>query len=141
MFWLAVEEFTGERYTRYPDYGGYRTFVDVSISADLSSLTQSEHALGRMIQWTAVLVDPNLSGLREELLGRGELSRSSALALYLYLVSLDPSVAVEYLGGLMPALGPVVPRMAVIAKSRLADLSSPLDEGSPYLRHAALLSP
>ncbi len=141
VFWLAVEEFTGERYTRYPDYGGYRTFVDVSISADLSSFTTSEHALGRMVQWTAVLADPNLSGLRQELLNRGELSRSSAFALYLYLVSLDASVAVDYLGGLMPALGPVIPRMAAITKSRLADLSSPLDEGSPYLRHAALLSP
>ena len=141
VFWLAVEEFTGERFTRYPDYGGYRTFIDVAISADLSSLGTSEHALGRMIQWTAVLADPNLSGLREELLNRGELSRSSAFALYLYLVSLDSSVAVDYLGGLMRALGPVVPRMAAIAKSRLSDLPSPLEEGSPYLRHAALLSP
>ena len=140
-FWLAVEDFTGERYMRYPDYAGYRAYVDVSLSADLSSLSTSEHALGRMIQWLAVLADPNLSSLRDELEERGGLGAGSSLALYLYLARLDPALAGEYVGGLLPSLGRALPGIASIARGRLETLGSPLSEGSPYLRHAALLAP
>ncbi len=140
-FWLAVEDFTGERHTRYPDYAGYRAYVDVSISADLSSLATSEHALGRMIQWLAVLEDPNLSTLREELAADGGLGAGSSLALYLYLARLDPAVAGEYVRSLVPSLGRSVPQIAAIARGRLEALGSSGDEGSPYLRQAALLAP
>ena len=141
VFWLTVEEFTGERYTRYPAGGGYRAFVDATISADISSMLSSPHAMGRIIQWASVLADPNLSQLRVELLGQGELSRSSANALFRYLVALDPDVAVDYVDALRSSLGPVVPVISAVAKSRLVELSTPLDEGSPYLRVPVLLSP
>jgi hypothetical protein len=141
VFWLTIEEFTGEKFTRFPGYDGYFAFIDASISTDLASLTQSEHSLGRMVQWLAVLADPNLAGLREELASQGALSRESAFALYLYLVRIDPAVATEYVVGLLTVLEPAAADITAIAQSRLQNLPSPLDEGSPYLRHPALLSP
>ncbi len=141
VFWLTIEEFTGEKFTRYPDYDGYFAFIDASIATDLASFTQSEHSLGRMVQWLAVLADPNLAGLRGELATQGALSRESAFALYLYLVRIDPVVAIEYVVGLLTVLEPAAPDITAIARSRLENLASPFDEGSPYLRQPALLSP
>ena len=140
-YWLAVEEFTGERFTLYPDYSGYRAFVDVSLRADVSSLQRSEHALGRMIQWLAVLADPNLVELGNEVVETGGLGPESSLALYMYLVAMDPAAAGDYVSGLMPALGPALRTIAALSLGRLGELDSPRDEGSPYLRHAALLAP
>jgi hypothetical protein len=141
VFWLTVEDFTGERYMRYPAYDGYRAFIDASMATDLASFPDSEHALGRLIQWLAVLVDPNLVGLKGELTGNGALSRESAFTLFVYLVQLDPAVAIEYVGGLVSVLNAAAPNIVAISRSRLETLASPLDEGSPFLRQPGLLAP
>jgi hypothetical protein len=141
VFWLTVEEFTGQSYLRYPAYDGYRAFIDASIATDLAAFPNSEHALGRLIQWLAVLADPNLAGLRNELEANGALSRESAFALYIYLVQIDPDVAIDYVGSLVSVLETAAPNIIAIARSRLEVLGSPLDEGSPFLRQPGLLAP
>ena len=140
-FWLTVEDFTGQSYLRYPDYDGYFAFIDASMATDLASFSDSEHALGRLIQWLAVLADPNLAGLKGELTGNGTLSRESAFALYVYLVQIDPTVAIDYVGSLVSVLEAAAPNIIAIARSRLESLASPLDEGSPFLRQPGLLAP
>jgi hypothetical protein len=141
VFWLTVEDFTGERYLRYPSYDGYFAFIDASVATDLASFSDSEHALGRLIQWLAVLADPNLAGIKSELTANGALSRESAFALYVYLVQIDPAVAIDYVGSLVSVLEAAAPNIVAIARSRLQNLSSPLDEGSPFLRQPTLLAP
>jgi len=141
VFWLTVEDFTGERYLRYPAYDGYFAFIDASMATDLASFPDSEHALGRLIQWLAVLADPNLAGLKGELTGNGALSRESAFTLYVYLVQIDPAVAIDYVGSLVSVLNAAAPNIIAISRSRLEVLGSPLDEGSPFLRQPALLAP
>lgn len=141
VFWLTVEDFTGERYLRYPSYDGYFAFIDASVATDLASFSDSEHALGRLIQWMAVLADPNLAGIKSELTANGALSRESAFALYVYLVQIDPAVAIDYVGSLVSELEAAAPNIVAIARSRLQNLSSPLDEGSPFLRQPTLLAP
>ena len=140
-FWLVVEEFTGKRYLRYPDYAGFETFIDTRLASLVQEMPDSEHSLGRLLQWLAVLDDPNLARLKAELFTTGRLSASASLALFDYLVRMPPEAALEYVAARFESLRDNLAAIAGLAKSRLeAGLPSGA-EGSADLREPALLAP
>ncbi|MBM3948778.1 MAG: hypothetical protein FJ312_05985 [SAR202 cluster bacterium] len=140
-FWLVVEEFTGRRYLRYPDYPGFETFIDARLTSLVQEMPESEHALGRLLQWLAVLDDPNLARLKAELFTTGRLGASASLALFDYLVQMPPEAALEYVPSRFESLRDNLAAIAGLAKSRL-EAGLPVGaEGSADLREPALLAP
>ena len=57
---------------------------------------KSPHTRGRLITWRAVMHDPRLEHLREEVRGRGRLSADSLMEMYHRFVSLAPSEIAPY---------------------------------------------
>jgi hypothetical protein len=140
-FWLVVEEFTGKRYLRYPAYPGFETFIDARLTSLLQDMPNSEHALGRLLQWLAVLDDPDLARLKAELFATGRLSAKSSLALFDYLVRMPPEAAQEYVPARFESLSGDLAAIAGLAKSRLEAGLPAGAEGSADLREPALLAP
>ena len=71
-FWLKLEELTGATILSYPDYEGFHVFISRRLASWRVNLELDEHMLGYLVQWLAVLEDPNLSELRTELMTEGQ---------------------------------------------------------------------
>ncbi|MCH7745792.1 MAG: hypothetical protein IIC84_06950, partial [Chloroflexi bacterium] len=118
-FWLALEEFSGLSLLAYPDYAGFHTVIDHRLDSWVRDAQRNEHSLGYLLQWLAVLDDPELIGLRDELAANGELSAASALELYDYFVSLSPESIQAYVAGRVRVLSSRLSTIGAISKSRL----------------------
>ena len=140
-FWLKLEELTGANLLSYPDYEGFHVFVNRRLASWRVGINLDEHFLGYILQWLAVLEDPNLSELREELMAEGQLDADASLELFRYLVALPPASAEAYVTSLLDTLDANMRSIVSIATGRLdPDLHSD-EEGSPDLRETGLLAP
>ena len=92
-------------------------------------------------QWNSVLDDPQLSALGEELGTAGRLDASSALALYDYLVQLEPDTVQQYVSSRIQALDSHLPVIRELAKARLTPDLDPQLEGSADLPTVGLVTP
>ena len=138
-FWLKLEEFTGLKLLEYPDYDGFRTIIDLEFQRWTAGVSSDEHSLGHLLQYLAVLDDPELVDLRAELIGRGRLSASSSLRLYDYLVGLPSESVQAYVSERLSSLTTHFDTFVQLSKDRL--VSSPVIEGSPELRVPRLMTP
>ncbi len=141
VFWLALEEFTGLRYTEYPDYHGFFEIIDFRFETWLAELNEDEHSLGYLLQWLAVLDDPELADLKAELTSAGRLNKDSSLALFDYLVGLEPEAVHAYVEDRLAALEARLPEILELSKSRLVTGLDPAGEGRTALREPGLLMP
>ncbi len=55
VFWLTLEEFTGQNLTMYPDYDAFHRLVDRRFDFWRKDINNDEHSLGRLLQWLVVL--------------------------------------------------------------------------------------
>ena len=141
-FWLKLEELTGEDLLSYPNYEGFHVYVNRRLASWQAGLSLDEHFLGYLVQWLAVLEDPNLAELRNELTTQSELGADSSLKLFEYLVTLPPDAADEYVTNLLlNTLDSNLRTIVSIATARLDPGLHPDDEGSPDLRETGLLVP
>ncbi|MDA1188203.1 MAG: hypothetical protein O2854_00775 [Chloroflexi bacterium] len=140
-FWLLLQDFTGRNLLGYPAYDGYNAFIEGRVGELLQNIENSEHALGRLLQWQAILTDPNLSVLRQQLLSRGQLDARASLQLFDYLVSLPPEIATEYVNQRMESLAVNIQAIVSMAKSRLDSRIGAETEGSAAFRELKLLAP
>ena len=140
-FWLTLEEFSGLSLLAYPDYAGFRTVIDHRLDFWVRDAQRNEHSLGYLLQWLAVLDDPELIGLRDELAANGELSAASALELYDYFVSLSPESIQAYVAERVKVLASRLSTIGAISKSRLVSGLPIDDEGVSDLSFAGLLMP
>ena len=140
-FWLTLEQFTGLSLMAYPDMDDFRFLIDRRLDRLLQEAGDDEHSLGYLIQWLAVLDDPELAGLRSELVSGGALSAASSLELFAYLVGLDPEAVQQYVETRLVALNTFTTTIASIAHARLVQDLDPELEARPELREPALLSP
>lgn len=140
-FWLKLEAFTGLTLLEYPDYQGFRDLVDSRFDSWFADLSQNEHSLGYLLQWLAVLDDPNLADLKQELTARGQLGVESSLELYSYLVGLAPDSIQAYVTSRIQALPIYAEAIKATARGRLVFGLYPDREGSPDLREPGLFAP
>ena len=141
ILWLTLEEFTRLSLLAYPDYPAYHRMVDDRLDFWLRNADQDEHWLGHLLQWLAVLNDPALGELREELLSSGGLGASSALRLYNHLVGLSPEAVRAYVAELIGTAAMDIESAKAIAVGRLIPGLHPDSEGLPALRIPGLLAP
>ena len=140
-FWLKLEEFTGLDLLAYPDIGPYRAYVGEQVYAVLRDAASSEHRLAILVQWAALMKEPELETLRTELLTNGRLDADSSRELFEYLVSIpvdEVSAKVEqWVTGAAFEAGAIVG----IGIVRLAPEGDVDFEGPPGLRSTKLLMP
>ena len=157
-FWLQLEEFTGARFMKYPKYEIYIDFIDQllddwydigsevgngCLGADIGeNIFENEHDLGFLIQWLAVLDDPNVPGsISTFFTDSDQLDSSSSMQLFDYLVHLNPVSMDAYVANLLQSLETNIGKIGDISIGRLSSEIHEDVEGSPYLRVQALLAP
>ena len=140
-FWLKLEELTGAAILSYPDYEGFHVLIGRRLATWRANLGLDEHFLGYLIQWLAILEDPNLAGLRVELMAQGRLGVAASMTLFDYLVKLPAGTAEEYVASLLDTLDANIGIISGLAADRLDPGLHPDEEGSPDLRETGLLSP
>ena len=140
-FWLAIEEFAGLKVLTYPDYDDYGWLIDNRLDFWLRNADSDEHWLGALLQWLAVLDDPDLADLTDELAVNGRLSAASALELYQHFVDMPPEDAQAYVETRIGALDRAIGTILSTAKGRLVAGLHPDGEGPPELRLPGLLMP
>ena len=99
-----IGEYTGVEIARLPTGYRWRGYIDQwreSFKESIDDLTM-RHARGRLIMWMAVLNDPELSDLREELERNGFLSADSVYRMFLRFTSLTPSEVEPYIESITP---------------------------------------
>lgn len=84
--WRAIEEFTGEKLSLFPDVIPARERFD--FINDLRRTRSTEHDIGYRLLWTEALSGAGNLGLDEMLRAEGKLDSASAMALYNKLVSI-----------------------------------------------------
>jgi hypothetical protein len=140
-FWLGLESFTGLTMLAYPDYQGFRDLVADTFDSWYADPNQEEHFLGYLVQWLAVLDDPNLADLKQELVAQNRLEFSTSLRLYDYLVGLSPESIEGYVNSRIRALDTYAGTIKAMSRGRLVFDLHPDIEGSPDLRESGLLVP
>ena len=140
-FWLRIEEFLGIPLLSYPDFDGFRASVTDGLDSWLTTVDEDEHSLGHLLQWAAVLGDPELADLKDQAVSGGGLDSAGSLRLYEYLVSMLPSVVPEYVAARIDGIVDLVHDVQALAWARLKSDLSPDDEGASALRVAGLLMP
>ena len=140
-FWLKLEEFTGLRLLAYPDIGPFRAYVAEQVYSVLRDAASSGHRLAILIQWAAIIKEPELETLRAELFANGRLDADSSKALFDYLAAIpvdEVSAKVErWLQGAAFEAGAI----AGIGVGRLTPEGDVDFEGPPGLRSTKLLMP
>ena len=93
-----IGEYTHVETARFPSGYRWSEYLDrwrQGLRESIDDLTQ-EHDRGRLIMWQAVLNDPELAHLREELFRDGHVSADSMLDMYHRFVRLTPSEVGAY---------------------------------------------
>ncbi|MFH1560588.1 MAG: CARDB domain-containing protein [Chloroflexota bacterium] len=140
-FWLELEAFTGLTLLEYPDYQGFRNLIETRFNSWFADPSQDEHLLGYLLQWLAVLDDPNLVDLKQEMTAQRQLGAEASLELYNYLVGLAPESIQAYVTSRIQSLDTYAETIKGMAMSRLVSGLHPDSEGSPDLRETGLLVP
>jgi hypothetical protein len=140
-FWLTIEARLGTPILSYPQHQAFTAYVNSLFDSRLSDYSHEEHALGYLVQWLAVLADPNLATLKAELATAGALGAEGSLELFDYLTTIEPDAAPGYVSGLLDDLTTWLPTIVDTAKARRVPGLSPDLEGPPDLRSVALASP
>ena len=140
-FWKSLEEHTGLALLQYPDLPGFHNLIDSTVDRWVQGSDTDEHHMGFLLQWLAVLDDPELAELRDELEATGELKASSAIELFEYLVDLSPGLVGPYVEQKMSVLSTYLETIKSLSKSRLVSDQAPDNEGSPALSVPGLLTP
>jgi hypothetical protein len=140
-FWLTLEARLGATLTSYPASDGFEAVVDSNFDTWIAGYAADEHDLGHLTQWLAVLADPQLASLDAELTTTGGLSAAASLALFDYLVAIDPVDAAAYVDGQIAQLAEYEGTMRTAAKARLVDDLAGELEGRPDLTIPALMTP
>ena len=93
-----IGEYIGVEVARWPSGYDWAPYLDQwrqAMTESVDDLTQ-EHDRGRLIMWQAVLNDPELAHLREELIRDGHVSADSMMDMYHRFVRLTPSEVESY---------------------------------------------
>lgn len=140
-FWKSIEEHTGLTLLQYPDYPGFNNLIDSTVEGWVQGSRNDEHLMGFLLQWLALLDDPELFALRSELESTGELQASSAIQFFEYLVDLSPGVLGTYVEDRMSALNAHLDTIKTLSNGRLVSGLAGDDEGSSALSIPGLLTP
>jgi len=140
-FWLKLEEFTDLTILAYPEYQGFKDMIESNMDLWSVYLNEDEHFLGYLLQWLAVLDDPNLVDLKNELTAQSQLGAEASLDLYIYLVRMAPESIEAYVTSRIHALDTYWEAIKELARGRLVSSLHPDSEGSRSLREAGLLAP
>ena len=141
VFWLHIQDFLGSPLMLYPDHQGFQRYVDSHVEGWLSEIESDEHSLGYLLQWLAVLDDPELLHLRDELESSGQLGMESADELFDYLVNLPSGNLVTYAEERLVSLSTHRDAIYQLAKGRLVPGLHPDNEGLGALITPGLLAP
>ena len=101
-----IGEYTGVETARLSTGYRWRAYLDQwreNFKDSMEDLTM-EHDRGRLIMWQAVLHDPELSDLREELERDGYLSADSVYRMFLRFTRLTPSEVEPYIESITPEI-------------------------------------
>ena len=140
-FWLKLEAFAGLNLLEYPEHEGLQHLIELNVDLWSANLSQDEHFLGSLLQWLAVLDDPDLAELKRELTAQGQLGAEASLELYNHLVGLAPESIGAYVTSRIQALDTYLDTIKPLAWDRLVSGQHPDSEGSPGLREPGLLAP
>ena len=94
-----IGEYVGVEVARWPSGYDWAPYLDQwrqAMTESVDDLTQ-EHDRGRLIMWQAVLNDPELAHLRDELERDGHVSADSMMDMYHRFVKLTPSEVEPYI--------------------------------------------
>ena len=93
-----IGEYVGVEVARWPTGYDWAPYLDQWRQAMVESVDDptQEHDRGRLIMWQAVLNDPDLAHLREELMRDGHVSADSMMDMYRKFVNLTPSEVEPY---------------------------------------------
>jgi len=140
-FWLTLEARLGTPLMAYPTHAAFISVIDAALDGWLAGYPSEEHDRGHLIQWLAVLTDPSLATLKNELTTTGGLTAAGSLTLFSHLVAIEPANATSYVNGLLAQLTAQLPTIRALAEARLT-ASLPLDgEGLPDLTTVGLATP
>ena len=141
FFFRTLESLTAQDLLVYPLLHGYESYVDQHLESWVSTMGRSEHSLGRLVLWMALLTDPELRRARTVLLDNRYLTAEAALEVFEYLVSFSADEVEEYVARLLQGVQTQLPAVQAVATSRLISGLPYWNEGSPYLREVGLLLP
>ena len=141
VFWLKIEEFTGLSLLDYPDYPGFRSIIGNRVSDLLANANREEHSLGYLLQWLAVLDDPDLTDLAQQIADTGRLDGPASLELFHYLIALPPESVQAYVEARLSSVRRNIGFIRAIAASRLVPGPELEFEGPMELRVAGLMMP
>lgn len=141
FFFRTLESLTAQDLLVYPLLHGYESYVDQHLETWVSSMGTSEHSLGRLVLWMALLTDPELRRARTVLLDNRYLTAEAALEVFEYLVSFSSDEVEDYVARLLQGVQTQLPAVQAVATSRLISGLPYWNEGSPYLRDVGLLLP
>lgn len=140
-FWLKLQAFTGLELLRYPVQQGFKDLIEFNVDLWYSKLEENEHFIGYMLQWLAVLDDPELLEMKQELTAQGELGEETSLELYHYLVDLPAELIQTYVSTRFEAIDKNLETIKALSRYRLIQNLHQDEEGSPALRDPGLLTP
>ena len=141
FFFRTLESLTAQDLLVYPLLHGYESYVNQHLENWVSSMSSSEHSLGRLVLWMALLTDPELRRARTVLLDNRYLTAEAALEVFEYLVSFSADEVEGYVARLLRGVQTQLPAVQAVATSRLISGLPYWNEGSPYLREVGLLLP
>lgn len=141
FFFRTLESLTAQDLLVYPQLHGYESYVDQHLESWVSTMGRSEHSLGRLVLWMALLTDPELRRARTVLLDNRYLTAEAALEVFEYLVSFSADEVEGYVARLLQGVQTQLPAVQAVATSRLISGLPYWNEGSPYLREVGLLLP
>ncbi|MDA1173886.1 MAG: hypothetical protein O2826_05125 [Chloroflexi bacterium] len=140
-FWLTLEARLGTPLMAYPTHDAFISVIDAALDGWLDGYPSEEHDLGHLIQWLAVLTDPALASLKNDLTTTGGLSAAGSLTLFSHLVAVEPANATSYVNGLLAELSAQLPTIRALAEARLTASLSLDGEGLPDLTTVGLATP
>ncbi len=141
FFFRTLESLTAQDLLVYPLLHGYESYVTQHLEGWVSTMSSSEHSLGRLVLWMALLTDPELRRARTVLLDNRYLTAEAALEVFEYLVSFSADEVEGYVNRLLQGVQTQLPAVQAVATSRLISGLPYWNEGSPYLREVGLLLP
>jgi hypothetical protein len=137
-----IEEFLGEKFTRYPDLAVLRYDVNGLLDFEVEKAAElEEHSLGYEVMWRAALQNVGGLGLAAELREAGVLSAASTLAYYDYLLTIGGQDPVAWVNARLAGDDSLIGEFREITLSRLVEGLPPESEGHPHLLDLTFLAP
>ncbi|MAF54117.1 MAG: hypothetical protein CL694_14025 [Chloroflexi bacterium] len=140
-FWLVLEEQTGLSLLNYPAYAAFRQLLHDRLSYRIGEAASDEHSLVHLLQWLAILDDPDLPDLRMTLSENGKLDSAASSELFDYFVAMPVETIDDYVQSRFSSLPEHVDAISDIALARLIPFLPSDLEGMAELRMVGLLTP